>query len=181
MLRDVSRSALGKGAFGFSGAVCEIRSPLLNRLEGRHLPIVMTEVDNPGPLVEPLLAVPGRPQILFGLLLAQPVHGHEMLEQLGPLAPVVDKQDMLGVVAVLAQAQEAAEKLIAGLFVVLPDLVAVETSLPAAYLAAVASPPIDGSADTVPPRWRKQSGQAGQPGAGRYGFDAQSQEGHVYV
>lgn len=159
--------------------VAEIRSPLLNRLEGRHPPVVIAEVDDPIALVEPLLAVPGRPQILAGLQLAQPIDSCEVLEQPCSPAPVVDKQDMLGVVAVLAQAEEAAQPLVACLVVVLPDLVAVEGALLATYLTAVASPPIDSSADTVPLRWREQSGQAGQPGTGRYGFNAQFEVGHV--
>ena len=139
----------------------EIRSPLLNSLEGRHVPVVITEVDDPTCLVEPSLAMPGRPQILAGLQLAQPIDSYEMLKQLGPLAPVMDKQDMLGGVAVLAEHLEAAKKLIADLFVVLPDLVTAETSLPATYLAAVASRSRGGPADTVPLRRWQQFCQAG--------------------
>jgi len=58
---------------------------------------------------------------------------------------------MLDVVAISAQGLKTAKPLIAGLLVILPDLVAVQASLPAAYTAAVPGPVIDGPADMVPP------------------------------
>jgi len=58
---------------------------------------------------------------------------------------------MLDVVAISTQGMETTEPLIAGLLIILPDLVAVQASLPAAYTAAVPGPVIDGPADTVPP------------------------------
>jgi hypothetical protein len=125
------------------------------------MPVVVTEVDDPGPLVQPLLPALGSSKVVLGLLAADSVDGHEVLEQPGSLGFVMDKQDMLGVVAVLAQAEEAAQPLVADLFVVLPDLVTAETSLPATYLAAVASRSIGGPADTVPLRRWQQFCQAG--------------------
>jgi len=61
--------------------MAEVCSPLLNALEGRHPPVVITEVDNPGPLVKPLLQPLGGIQILLSLLAAQTVNGDEMPEQ----------------------------------------------------------------------------------------------------
>ena len=80
---------------------------------------------------------------------------------------------MFGVVTIFAQSLETTQPLVASLFVVLPDLVAVETSLPAAYLATVDSPSINGPADAIPLDRGEQFGQTGQPGAGRYGLDGQ--------
>ena len=45
----------------------------------RYPPVVITEVDDPIPLVETVLAALSRSQILLGLLPAQPVDNHEML------------------------------------------------------------------------------------------------------
>ena len=58
---------------------------------------------------------------------------------------------MLDVVAISTQGLETTKPLIAGLLVILPDLVAVQASLPTAYTAAISGPVIDGPADTVPP------------------------------
>ena len=79
---------------------------------------------------------------------------------------------MLDVVAISTQGLETTEPLITGLLVILPDLVAVQASLAAAYTAAVASPVIDGPADTVPPGMGQQFSQTGQVGTGRYGLNA---------
>ena len=70
---------------------------------------------------------------------------------------------MLNVVAISAQGLETAKPLVTGLLIILPDLVAVQPALFAAYLAAVPSPVVGGSADTVPPRTGQQFSQTGQP------------------
>jgi hypothetical protein len=58
---------------------------------------------------------------------------------------------MLDVVAISTQGLKTAKPLVAGLLIILPDLVAVQASLSAAYTAAVPGPVINGPADTVPP------------------------------
>jgi len=58
---------------------------------------------------------------------------------------------VLDVVAVTAQGLETAKPLIAGLLVILPDLMAVQPTLFAAYTAAVPGPAVDAPADAVPP------------------------------
>jgi hypothetical protein len=58
---------------------------------------------------------------------------------------------MLDVVAISTQGLETTKPLIAGLLVILPDLVAVQASLPTAYTAAISGSVIDGPADPVPP------------------------------
>jgi hypothetical protein len=58
---------------------------------------------------------------------------------------------MLDVVAISTQGLKTAKPLVAGLLIVLPDLVAVQASLSAAYTAAISGPVIYGPADTVPP------------------------------
>jgi hypothetical protein len=60
------------------------------------------------------------------------------------------EKDMFGVLTVLSQGPETEWPLIIGLLIVLPDLVAVETSLMAEYLATVVSFVIDGLVDAVP-------------------------------
>lgn len=89
-------------------------------------------------------------QILIGLLTGQSVNGDEVLEQLRPLPAVAGKQNVLDVVAISAQGLETAKPLIAGLLVILPDLVAVQPALFAAYSAPIPGPVVDGLADAVP-------------------------------
>ena len=49
----------------------EVLLPLTDALEWRHAPVVITEIDNPVPLVEHLLQPLGGLQILLGLLAGQ--------------------------------------------------------------------------------------------------------------
>ena len=129
----------------------EVLLPLADALERRHAPVVISEIDNPLPLVEHLLQPLGSLQITLSLLNAQSVNSGKMLQQLRPLPTVTGKQDMLDVVAISTQGLETTKPLIAGLLVILPDLVAVQAFLPTAYTAAISGPVIDGPADTVPP------------------------------
>ena len=84
------RLVLGSTALGGAG-IPEICSSLPNALEGRHKPVVITEVDNPITLVKPLLQPVGGLQILLGLMSGQLVNGGKVLEQLRPLAAVRGK------------------------------------------------------------------------------------------
>ena len=69
----------------------EVLSPLTDALEGRHTPVVITEIDNPIPLVKHLLQPLGGLQIPLGLMAGQLVNGGKVLEQLRPLAAVRGK------------------------------------------------------------------------------------------
>ncbi len=119
--------------------------------------------------------------MLISLLRRQPVDGYEMPQQLCPPRVAAGKKDVLDVMAVLAQGLEAAQPLAACLLVVPPALVAVQPALPAAGLAAVSGPLIDGPAYAVPLRRRQEIGQAGQFRIFRDRFDAQSQANHARV
>lgn len=95
------RLVLGSAALAGAG-IPEICSPLPNALEGRHPPVVITEVDNPITLVKPLLQPVGGLQILFGLLAGQSVNSDKMPEQLCPISAVAGKQNVFGIVAIFA-------------------------------------------------------------------------------
>ena len=69
----------------------EVLSPLTDALEGRHTPVVITEIDNPIPLVKHLLQPLGGLQISLGLLSGQLVNGGKVTEQLCPLPAVTGK------------------------------------------------------------------------------------------
>ena len=54
LLVRLRRLVLGSAALGGAG-MPEVLLPLTDALEGRHAPVVITEIDNPIPLVKPLL------------------------------------------------------------------------------------------------------------------------------
>jgi hypothetical protein len=66
-------------------------SPLTDALEGRHTPVVITEIDNPIPLVKHLLQPLGGLQIPLGLMAGQLVNGGEIPQQVCPLPTVMGK------------------------------------------------------------------------------------------
>ena len=84
----------------------EVLLPLTDALEGRHVPVIITEIDNPIPLVEHLLQPLGGLQTILGLLAGQSVNSGEIPQQLCPLPAVMGKQDMLDVVAISTQGLE---------------------------------------------------------------------------
>ena len=84
------RLVLGSAALGGAG-MPKVLSPLKDAPERRHPPVVITEVDNPIPLVKHLLQQAGGLQILIGLMAGQSVNGNKMPEQLRPLPAVTGK------------------------------------------------------------------------------------------
>jgi len=81
---------LGSAALAGAG-MPEVLLPLTDALEGRHAPVVITEIDNPLPLVKHLLQSLGGLQIHIGLLSGQLVNGGEMPQQLRSLPAVTGK------------------------------------------------------------------------------------------
>ena len=69
----------------------EVLLPLTDAPEGRHAPVVITEIDNPLLLVKNLLQPLGGLQVLFSLLTGQSVNGGEIPQQLCPLPAVMGK------------------------------------------------------------------------------------------
>lgn len=137
-------------------------SPLLYFLEGWHSKVIVAKADNPLLLVEFLLALMCSPKVVFSLLAAHSVNSSEVLEQFCSLLAVADKEYVLYVVAVEAQGLEAAKPLVTSAFVVLPDLVAVQAALTAAYLTAVTRTAVDSSPKLVPLALGHELGKGGQ-------------------
>jgi len=164
--RNGIRPGLRTGSAAGSQESCVV-APLLFACQDRHPAVVIAVVDSPVLLVKLLLLLISFQQTGFGLLGIDAVNGNEVPHQFFVPRSVAAKQDMLDVVAVLAQGLETSKPLDAGFFLVPPDLVAVQAALPAANLAAVSNSLVNGPANTVPlPRWQQVS-QAGQPGIGR--------------
>jgi len=67
---------------------------------------------------------------------------------------------------------ETAKPLVTGLLVILPNFMAVQPALIAAYPAPVCGAAVDSPADTVPPRTGQEFSQTGHSGAGWYGLNA---------
>jgi len=159
MVPDYQLSAMA-GAIGWP-IQPDVAAPLLFVCQGRHPAVVIAVIDCPALLVQCVLPLAGGPHVLIGLLRCQPVNGYEMPQQFCPSRVVAGKKDMLDVMAVLAQGLEAAEPLAAGLFVVLPDLVAVQPAFAAANPAAVSGSLVNGPANVVPVWSRQEVSQTG--------------------
>jgi len=110
---------------------------------GRHLPVVITEVDNPAPLVKVFLPLVGGPKVFLNLIPGHAINGAEVLEQPLPDPVIARKGQVFDAVAVTAQGLKAPQPLVAGSLVILPHLMAMQLALPAAYPAPKAGIPVD--------------------------------------
>jgi hypothetical protein len=129
-------------------------------------------------LVQEALALYRGTKVWSAILRREPIHGQEMLDEPGPVGSIVDRGDVLDLVAIGAEGQETCQPLAASSCVVLPDLVAMQAPLGAADLATVVGLAVDGSSQVIPLGWGKKIGQAGQAGAGWDGFDGEAKQGH---
>jgi hypothetical protein len=80
---------------------------MLDGYLGRHLPVVITIVDNPASLVEVFLPLVGGPKVLLNLIPGHAINGAKMLEQSSPMTGIVNEENMFHLVAVTAQGLKA--------------------------------------------------------------------------
>ena len=166
------RSDSGSAAHGFErldGPIAVTRSTgldvsasLLHAGQCWHTQVELAEADDPVLLVELALEPKGLPQVAIGLVPCQPVHDRKVPEEFFAAVRLSDEGNVLDGVAPGAEGLEAAEPLIAGPGVELPDLVAVQPVLTAAGAASISGPLVGGSSEPVPLGRRQKLGQTGQ-------------------
>jgi len=172
------RLVLGSAA-PCAGPVSEVLAPLFNRLQRRHPPVVITIDYNPFPAIQHELTLPGHAQVFFYLFARDAVDGLKVVQQFFLFPAVADEKQMLDTMASAAQGLESSQPLVAGAFVELPDLVAVQSGPAAAYLAPVAGPAVGSPANTFPSASGHKPCQACQTGARWYRLYSQPQIVHI--
>lgn len=113
-------------------------------------------------LVEGSLASSCGDKLQLGLHRRQLIDNGEMSHQAGPSPRVADEEDVLDLVAILAQGLESSQVLIACSLVVLPDLMAMQMTSLAACLTAIVSLIVNGMSNAVPLAAGQQLGEGGQ-------------------
>lgn len=152
---------------------------LLYVSQRRHERIVLTEVDDPVSLVKAPLLELGTPQMHVCSFARDSVNGDEVVDEASTSMTATLEQQVFDPVAVVAKSLEAAEPLKACLLIELPDLVAVEPGVSAAYLTPIAGTPVNRSPEAVPFGPRQQLRESGKAGTSRNWLNGQTQVVHV--
>ncbi len=154
---------------------------LLKIPEGGNPKGVVAESYTPLALVPVDLSMPRGSEVGLEFIRADFVHSHEMLGEFDEGMAVPDAEYVLDAVAVVAEGFESHQPLVAGSFIEMPDLVAVEPRVPSTDLTAIPSALVGRASDLIPLLFWEEFCQRGHCGLGSDWLNREFEVGHVLI